>query len=377
MFKPASARTVTATAPVSSVMQNTAVANLPSVANTALAKFNNTDLQQIGTLKQELLKLDPASVLSFGANVQDEMVKLADQILDHTKSNDVDFIGSKLTDIVVKAKGLNISNLNGNKSNIPLIGTFINKFRANKERVMAEFNTVSEQIEKIVDEVAKNSQGLEKRLHVLEDMYQANTRQYHELDMHAAALRLAIEDMTQQTDAFAASLPANADPFDVQQVADARRQITNMDIMLSNFERLSLSAVQTAPSIRLMQQNGLQLIDKFKIARTHVVPNWKKQFAIAIMVDEQRKATELDTMLTDMSNETARQTATMLKTTSVAIAKANQRGVYDLATLEHVQNELISGIDEVIKVTEEGAKARKTVSTRAGEMKQQLQNKLA
>jgi uncharacterized protein YaaN involved in tellurite resistance len=137
-----------------------------------------------------------------------------------------------------------------------------------------------------------------------------------------------------------------------------------------------MDTVQNGPKIRLMEQNSIQLVDKFRLVKTHIVPKWKQQFAILLMIDEQKKAAAIDSELTNLSNDLAKDSATLLKQTSIAIARNNQRGVLDLETLEFAQKELIESVEEVRRINDEGSKTRSNVSLRLIEMKQELKSKL-
>lgn len=351
--------------------------DVPSIAKTALAKLNDHDLQQVRKLRGQLAVISPMSLVNYGSDIQSEIAILADKVLQNTGSNEIEFIGGKMTDIILKAKSTSVSALNGTKSTVPFIGAIIDRLRNNKEKVMANFTSAKDQIEKIVTEVDVVTTGLNTRMVLLQELYDANSRQYHDLDLHIIAAKMSMEEMTAQTNSFAATLPADADPYDVQQLSDARRHLTNMDITISNLERMRITALQGAPQIRMMQQNSAQLIDKFQMIKKNTVPQWKRQFALALTIDEQRKGAELANMIDDTNNEFARKTAEMLKQTSIAVATSNQRGVFDIETLEFVQQQLISSAEEVLQITNAGTQTRKEISKRLGEMKQEMQQKLS
>jgi uncharacterized protein YaaN involved in tellurite resistance len=375
-FKSQSART-SESSPFgsSAVATNASLNGSPSVLNTAMAKYSSEGMAEIRKLKDQLVKVDPTALVAFGDDVQDRIADMADNMLQHSKSSDLDFVGDKLTNIIIAAKGINIGVLN-QKSRLPVIGGWLDKFRNTKDRVVGQFDLATTQVEKIVNEVDVFSSGISKRLDIMEDLYEANMDQYHALDKLVLASRLAIEELQVETDAFVASLGPNPDPYDVQQVNDAKNYLVSLDMKASNFERLKMAAYQTAPAIRLMQQNGVHLIEQFKLVKAHVVPNWKRQFMVGMMVDEQARGAQLSTQINDFTNQMARDTATKLKQTSIAVAQQSQRGIIDLTTIEHVQSELISGIQGVFQITEEGAKHRKLVSNRVAEMQKELQTKL-
>lgn len=352
--------------------------NMPAIATSAMVRrLTPNDQSVVLGLRQSLSKRDPNVLTNYGAAIPAEMSKMADTLLEHAKASDISFVGTKMTEVIAKAKGINVSALNGNKSHVPFIGKYIDEFKNSRAKVTGRFDVVCKQIEHTVAEVDTFCAGITKRQIALEELYQANLREYHQLHLHIVAAKLHHEETQAEMESFAASLTAGADPFDVQQLADAKRYLTNLGITISNLERQEMSAVQFAPQTRLVQQGGAQLLDKFGMVKTFTIPSWKKKFALALTIEENKQGAALANLIDDANNEFARDTATALKQTSIDVAKANQRGVYDIETIEFVQAELISGVDEVVKITTQGDKDRETVSARLAQMKQELQLKLS
>lgn len=355
------------------VASNISINNVPSVINSsAMVKMDPQGLAEIRKLRDQLIHVNPTALTTYGDNVQDEVAKLADDMMAQTKSSDLEFIGSKLTDIIVQAKNINTQGISA-KSKMPVIGGLINKFRLTKERVIGQFDSTAVQVEKIVTEVDAFTQKITTRLHTMGQLFDANQRQYYELDKLVLGARMALESLQRETDAFRASLGANPDPYDVQQLADAQNYMTSLEMKASNLEKIRHQALLAGPAIRIMQQNGINLIEQFKLVKTQVVPSWKRNFMLAIMLDEQERGVQLTNQISDASNQMAMQTASMLKQTSVNVAKANQRGVLDMQALEHVQSEMISSVTQVIEITQEGAKQRQAASQRISEMQNELQ----
>lgn len=360
-----------------SVIENASSSNTTSIAKTSKS-INLTTADQIAVraLRQQLSKNDSNNLLSFGMGIQDEFAKMADELLEHTRAQDISFVGEHLTNVVVKAKGINISTMNGNKSRIPVLGKYLDQMRNSRDRITSRFDTVSVQIEQSIGEVDKFCVGISARLKTLEDLFQANVREYKQLNLHIIAAKMAHEEISAETEAFIEVLPDNADPIDVQQIADAKRYLTNLSMTISNLERQSMAAVHFGPQVRMVQQEGLQLLDKFGMIKKFTIPSWKKNFALALTIDEHTRGAALANMIDDANNQFARDAATAQKQTSIAIAKSNQRGVFDLETIEHVQSEIITGMDELVKIVSDGDKERKAISNRLAEMKQELQLKL-
>jgi uncharacterized protein YaaN involved in tellurite resistance len=139
---------------------------------------------------------------------------------------------------------------------------------------------------------------------------------------------------------------------------------------------MQMVAVQTAPMIRMVQKNKQLLIDKFRNLQELTIPSWKKQFTLAISLIEQQKAVELAQKIDDTTNDLMRKNADLLKQNSINTARANQRAVVDIETLEHVQQTLISTIEEVEQIQRDGEQSRTDAVTRMESMKSELISKL-
>lgn len=374
-FSPQNARTVSSDAFSGlSIAKSTDVHNVPSVANTALAKLTEGELQRIAKMRAELLKGDQTTLVNFDASIHSEITKLAEEATNQIKSSDVDVIGDKLTNIIVMAKGMNVGVQPASK--IPVLGGLLNKFRNTKERIIGQLDTVGDQITKVLAEVDPISDKLHKAAKLQETLFDLNVKQYKELELMVISGRMTIEELLAEINTFVDQLGDNPSQYDVQQINDARTYVDSLEMKVHNWEVLKMSSVQLAPTIRQIQMNGVRLIERFKLVRSQVVPLWKRQFMVAMMVDDQAKGAALDNAITDASNQMAIRTATMLKETSIAVARNSQRGILDMSTIEHVQNELITGIDEVVAIAKEGKHQRQVANARLAEMQTQLQTKL-
>ena len=127
---------------------------------------------------------------------------------------------------------------------------------------------------------------------------------------------------------------------------------------MHDLRTLQQSALQTLPMIRIIQSNNLMLVDKFYAIKNITLPAWKNQISLALSLNEQKNSVELANTIDDATNELLRRNAELLHDNSVKTAKANQRAVIDVETLEHVQNTLIKTVNDVIQIQKEGMQQR-------------------
>jgi uncharacterized protein YaaN involved in tellurite resistance len=356
-FKP----TNTLDQPVMSQFAVRAKSEADRQVSTSLAKVNIRDL---------------TSVQSYGSSSQTQLAKYSDEILSHVKTSNVGEMGGKLVDIVSIAKELNVSDLNGTKSSIPFIGGLIDKFTKNKDKFVAKFNTLSEQIDKVVGELATTSTALSRRIDILEGLHGHCVQQYKDIEVAIEQGNDLVVDEKTKLSTFIKENSAANDPLVTQNISDWDSSIKRFEKRLSDLHGIQMMAVQSMPTIRTLQTNNALLIEKFKNANELTIPSWKQMFVIAVSLDEQKQASKLATTVDDFTNELYKKNADLLKQNSVEVAKSNQRSIIDIESLEYVQQSLISTFDELRNIEKTGEQNRRDAAVKIEAMKTELHNKL-
>ena len=322
---------------------------------------------------------NPMAVSNYGAQAQDQVGKFADQVLEYVKTSNSGEVGPKLVQIVGIARELNISDLNGNTSKIPLIGPLIDSFRKKRERFVSKFTSLKDQIDNIIKELDVTSANLGNRNKLLEQLYEHNMQEYKELevlvDQGKAFVQQQREEFMLQRDAAVLSGQIN-DPVVAQSYTDWKASIDRFEKRVSDLEAIKMMAIQAMPEIRMIQSNNQMLIEKFNNAKTLTIPAWKKQFVLAVSLDEQKQAANLAQTVDDATNEFYRNNAKLLGENAISVAKSNQRSIIDLESLEVMQSTLINTFEEMQNIENEGQKHRAQMSTRMTQMKDELYQKL-
>ena len=322
---------------------------------------------------------NPAQVASYGSKAQENVAKFADEVLEYVKTSSTGQVGDKLVSIVSIAKELNISELNGTTSKIPFIGGLIDSFNKRRDKFVSKFNSLKDQIDKVITELDGTSANLGNRIKLLDQLYEHNMAEYHELEQlikegKAFALqnREAFESQRNE-----ATLTGKInDPIVAQSYTDWLNSINRFEKRLSDLEAAQMMAVHAMPEIRMIQSNNQMLIEKFSNAKTLTIPAWKKQFVLAVSLDEQKKAAQLATTIDDATNDFYKANADMLGENSISVARSNQRSIIDIESLEHMQHTLISSFEEMKKIEADGARQRQEASVKIGNMKKELYQKL-
>ena len=354
------------------------------VANLSIATvLDEKSLQTLGVSQDDFpavreianrIEVDnPLSVSEFGREVSDHTSGYADGILDQVRNRDLDDAGAKLTQVVSIARGLNMNALTDRRSKIPLIGTFIDKFKLSSKNFMGEFQTTKEQIENLITEVEVSQKGLASRNLALEEMFSAVKSEHHMLGVHIAAGKLRLEELKLHAEDMRKTVNA---PAQLQELADLDAMCANLDKRIGDLQVLQHSALQSLPMIRLIQSNNKLLVDKFYTITQITVPAWKRQFLLSLSINEQANAVQLADQIDDTTNDLMRRNAELLHKSSVDTAKSNQRLVIDIGTLQDVQNKLIQTVEDVIKINRDGVAERAKVEKEIIAMRDNLKTRL-
>lgn len=333
------------------------------------------DVAEIQQVAERIETRNPTTVAEFGRDVAEHTSGYADQLLDQVQNHDLKESGEKLTQVVNVARSLNLGALSDKRSTLPVIGPWIDMIRMRSTNFMGQFDSTREQIEALMDEVQATQGNIQQRNEGLESMHGAVRHEHRLLGVHIAAGRLRLVELRQEAEDRRAS--ASNDTAEAQALGDLEAMIANLDKRVGDMVALQHSAMQSLPTIRMIQANNQMLVDKFHTIREITVPSWKRQFMLALTLNEQRNAVELATNIDDATNSLLKRNAEMLHQNSVATAKANQRLVIDVDTLQSVQDMLIKTVDDVRQTYENGVAQRKDAETRIAAMREDLHQRLA
>lgn len=298
---------------------------------------------------------DSNAVLTYGSDAATRVAAFSDNILKQVKSRDTGEIGKKLTDIIIKAKGLDTTSLSKKGFFQKLFGNA----EAQVQKFMADFDTIADQIEAVAKELGISQAKLMERIKELDELYDLNLQQFIDLNIYLEAGKIKLADCEKEVQRLSAEVGQDAQK--AQELADLKNAIKRFEKRLTDLALIKTNALQTGPQIRLIQENSLTLAQKIQTTHELTIPLWKRSFVIALALNEQKAALELENMVNDANNALLLQNAQLLHETSVGVAQANQRTVIDIETIEKVHEEFKATFAEVAKIEEDGAKHRAEV----------------
>ncbi|QYA56036.1 toxic anion resistance protein [Acinetobacter johnsonii] len=342
-------------------------------------KFQQLNLQEIGlqqddfnavlAARKELAEINHNAVAEYGKNIATQTSGYTDELLNLVQNKDLDETGQKLNQVVQVAQQLNTSSILNKKKNSGFFGGLMSKIKGAKNNIDMHFNTTKEQIDTLVKEIEKSQSGLKARVDTLDRMFHGVQSEYKQLGVYIAAGKLKQDEIQQEI----LTLTSQAqDQTTTQRVYDLNHLANNLEKRVSDLQVLQQSAMQTLPMIRIIQSNNLMLVDKFYAIKNITLPAWKNQISLAISLNEQKNSVQLANTIDDATNDLLKRNADLLHQNSVDTAKANQRSVIDIETLEHVQNTLIKTVNDVIQIQKEGMQKRAEATTRLRSLQDNL-----
>lgn len=309
--------------------------------------------------------VDDSWVSGLGQKESSQIATLSRALLDKTKGTELEGFGIKIGELISTAKGLNISELKSKG----LLGKLKGLFASAKERFLNQYNTATKQIDRFMGELQASANLQQKRIVDLEKLYESNMQEHQNLTMAisegtamAARLRGQIEAID----------PSGLDPMGAQRLYDQKALADRLEKRVDDLKRVCMLAEQTAPQIRLMQENARLLVNKFNDIKNLTIPAWQKQFALQVILLEQEKGAKLAESIDDATNEALRRSADLLRQNTSAINKAAQRSVIDLETLEHINKQTIGALEDTRNIVEQGRLARLETDNRLEKMRAEL-----
>lgn len=313
---------------------------------------------------------DSSMILQYGSGVQKKMSDFSEGTLEKVKSKDLGEIGQLLNGVVLELKDFNEEEEKG------VLGFF--KKKADKvSSLRLKYDKAEESIDRICKTLEGHQVQLLKDSSMMDQLYELNKVYFRELTMYilAGKKRLSKARNTE--------LPKLKEKAMLTGSQEDAQAVNDMDAMINRFEKkihdLELTrmiSLQMAPQIRMVQSSDIIMSEKIQSTLVNTIPLWKNQMIIALGVEHSKKAAEAQREVTDFTNELLKKNAERLKMATIETAKESERSIVDMETLTATNEALISTMDEVMKIQEEGRVKRREAEVKLVELEDELKNKL-
>ncbi len=315
--------------------------------------------------------MDSNLILQYGAAAQKNVAGFSENALRSVKTQDLGEIGKSLSELVVELKGFGEE-----EEKKGFFGLF--KKAGNKLEIMkAQYAKVETNVDKIVRELEQHQVTLLKDVAMFDQMYELNLKYYKELTMYILAGKRKLKEVRSgELAQLRSQAEATGAQEDAQRYNDMVQMCERFEKKLHDLELTRMISVQMGPQTRLLQNNNTLMVEKIQSSLVNTIPLWKSQMVLALGLEHGRQAVAAQSAVTEMTNELLKKNADMLKMGTIETAREAERSVVDIETLQHTNEQLISTLDEVIHIQEEGAQKRKAAEVELGRIEGELKQKL-
>ncbi len=332
-------------------------------------RLSPEEQKQVEEFANQIDITETNTILTYGAATQQKMADFSDKALDNVRSKDMGEVGELLADVVTELKGFNQEEKG--------IRGFFNKGATKVTALKAKYDKAEVNVNKIVDALQMHETRLMKDTATLDKMYDMNLVYFKELTMYILAGKKKLKEAeTKILPEMQEKAQQSGLPEDAQAARDYQEMCERFSKKLTDLELTRTIAMQTAPQIRMIQANDVQMVDKIRSTIVNTIPLWKSQMVIALGIKNSTEAAKAQRAVTDITNKMLTANAEALKTATIETEKESQRGIVDIETLNKTNQSLISTFDEVMKIQAEGREKRALAEQEMSRMENELKEKL-
>ena len=309
-------------------------------------------------------------ILQYGAGTQKKMADFSNAALENVKTQDLGEVGDLISGVVGELKNFDVEEDRG------FFG-FFKKQSSKIENMKNKYAKAEVNVEKITDALEQHQVRLMKDSAMLDKMYEQNLNYFKELTMYILAGKKKLEEtrngklLELQNKAAMSGLPEDA-----QVAKDLDEKCNRFEKKLHDLELTRTISMQTAPQIRLIQNNDTSMVEKIQTTIVNTIPLWKSQMVLALGIAHSTEAAQAQKQVTDLTNELLRKNAETLHMATVETAKASERGIVDIETLQKTNADLIQTLDDVMRIQKEGREKRQAAELEMRKMEDELKKKL-
>lgn len=332
--------------------------------------------QRVDEIKKEIDFLDPQTDVQYGVGAQRNIADFSQRILGQVRTKDSGTAGELLLELSEKVRNSDVAKIGNNEGILDKI-PFLKSAKDRIRRFQAQYETLEVQVDRIEGELEKARMEMLKDINMFETLYQKNLEYFRELECYITAGEEKVAEVRQETlPGLRQEAAESGDPMAAQVLRDFEDTVNRFEKKLHDMKLSRTIAIQTAPQIKMIQNNDKMLVDKIQTAVLNTIPVWKSQIVIALGLYRQQKTLQMQREITDTTNQLLEKNAELLKTNTLETAKESERGIADIATLKKVNDDMIRTIEETLRIQREGSvkrhEAEKELTRLEADMKRAL-----
>ena len=325
----------------------------------------------VESFSQQIDISNSQAILQYGVGTQKKMADFSETALKNVRTKDMGEVGQMLSSLVTELKSFDVE-----ENEKGLRGLF--KKSANKTTALkAKYAKAEVNVNQVCASLESHQQVLLKDIALLDKMYEVNLTYFKELSMYILAGKKKLKEIREgELKAAVEKAQRSSLPEDAQAAKDLENKCERFEKKIHDLELTRVISIQTAPQIRLVQNNDTLMAEKIQSTIVNTIPLWKSQMVLALGIEHSNQAAKVQREVTDMTNELLRKNADVLKTATIETAKESERGIVDIETLKHTNETLISTFDEVMRIQSEGREKRQAAEGEMRRIENELREKL-
>lgn len=339
----------------------------------SMQNFSEEEQQMINDFSKQINITDSNLVFSYGAAAQQNISQFSDAALKNVQTKDLDQVGDMITDLVVELKGFDADEEKESKG---FFGFF--KRQANNiQALKARYDDAEVNVNKIVEGLEQHQIQLLKDIAMLDKLYEQNLTYFKELSMYIVAGKKRLEEFraNEMKEAYDKAQLSGL-PEDAQAAKDLSDKADRFEKKLYDLELTRNISIQMAPQIRLIQSSNQLMAEKIQTSLVNTIPLWKSQMVLALGLAHTQNAMEAQRAVNDLTNDLLKKNAEKLHMATVETAKESERGIVDIETLKNTNQMLISTMDEVLNIQQQGREKRLNAEQELAAIESELRAKL-
>lgn len=327
----------------------------PEEISAQISVLTPEERRQADEIREQIDVRDSQMVMQFGAGARQNIADFSENILKNIRAKDSGYVGALMTDLVTNVEKLDFDSLEKGNG---ILGLF-QKLEAKVKRFLAQYEKLELQVDRIEGKLEEARMEMLKDIGILDSLYEKNLNYFRQLQVYITAGQEKLDELREKTiPSLRAEAEKSGDPMHAQLVRDFEDLVKQFEKKLYDLKTSKTIAIQTAPQIRLIQNNDKLLADKIQTAIQETIPLWKSQMVMALGLYRQQEALRLQRNVTETTNAMLLKNSEKLKQNTLDVAKESERGIVDIETLKKANQNLISTINEAVRIQKEGHEKR-------------------
>ena len=340
-------------------------------------KLTPAEREKVDSIKESLDLTDSQACIQFGTAAQRNISEFADHILAQVRLKDSGYVGELLSQLVTEIKDVDVSSPGDDEGILRKLPFFKNA-KNKVEKLVSRYEALKVQVDKIEAKLDSAKMEMLKDIGMFDMMYEKNLEYFRNLNLYIAAGEEKMEELrTEELPKLRQEASLSGDPMAAQLVHDFEENVNRFEKKVHDLKLSRTIAIQTAPQIKLIQNNDKLLVDKIQTATLNTIPIWKSQIVIALGLGKQQKVLQLNQEISETTNELLKRNSQLLRTNTVETARESERSVVDLETLKKTNEDLIATIQETLQIQQEGRKKRQEAEGELVKLEDQLKQILS